>query len=221
MNEQTSSRLGTVLAITVSILTLFSGLLGWHLGNIKDAAADAYLLAQRAELNSQKVISTNTLNAYENHRAFLAYKNYFDQYNLVSQKLEQARQADPVDEGAVADLSVQRDELQLLYLASLKLFNNKFIERDGTYNLQEQLGQMIASDARKLDINPDPHKQRGRQYDDQARNLQIGLIVMAVSLFFFAIVSTVQNLKRFILLAMTVFGYLTAIAGVTLGLRAW
>jgi hypothetical protein len=221
MNEQTSTRLGTVLAITVSILTLFSGLLGWHLGNIKDAAADAYLLAQQAELNSQKVISTNTLNAYENHRAFLAYKNYFDQYNLVSQKLEQARQADPVDEGAVADLSVQRDELQLLYLASLKLFNNKFIERDGTYNLQEQLGQMIASDARKLDINPDPHKQRGRQYDTQARNLQMGLIVMAVSLFFFAIVSTVQNLKRFILLAMTVLGYLTAIAGVTLGLRAW
>jgi hypothetical protein len=221
MSEQFLSRLNTVIAFTVSLLTLFSGVLGWQMGNISGNASGAYASAQRAELNAQKVISTNTLNANENHRAFLAYKNYFDQFKLVSLQLEAAQKADPVDEALVTQLTSQRDEMQLLYLSSLKLFPNKFINRDGTYNLDEQLGQMIASDARLYDINPAPHQETGKRYDAQARNMQFALIILAVSLFLFAIISTVANLKPVLMLAMTALGYLTAIAGVTLGVMYW
>lgn len=221
MSEQVHSRLKNVIAITVSLLTLFSGLLGWQMGNISGEASGAYASAQRAELNAQKVISTNTLNANENHRAFLAYKNYFDQYKLVSLQLEAAQKGNPVDEALVAQLTNQRNELQLLYMSNLKLFPNKFINRDGTYNLEEQLGQMIASDARLYDINPAPHEDEGKRYDAQARNIQFALIILAVSLFLFALVSTVANLRPVLVLAMTTIGYLTAIAGVTLGVMYW
>lgn len=221
MTEQTNSRLNILIAITISALTLFSGLLGWQMGNINDNASDAFSSAQRAELNSQKVISTNTLNAYENHRAFLAYKNYFDQYNLVSLQLTETIRADPPDEALVAQLRSQRDELQLLYLSSLQLFPNTFINRDGTYNLDEQIGQMIASDARKIDINPAPHMEEGSRYTTQVRNIQFALIILAVSLFFFAIVSTVQTLTRSVTLAMTALGYVTGIAGVIMGIAYW
>src|SRR5262245_15455824 len=121
MTEQTDTRLGTIIAFTISVLTLFSGLLGWQMGNIRGSAADEYSSAQRAELDRQKIISTNTLATYENHRAFLAYKNYFDQYKLIAQQLEEAKTASSVDENLVAQLTSQRDEMQLLYLSSLKL----------------------------------------------------------------------------------------------------
>ena len=221
MRKWFSTHINTVIAFTISILTLFSGLLGWQMGNISGNASGAYALAQRAELNAQKVISTNTMNAYENHRAFLGYKNYFDQYKLVSLQLDVAKKANPVDQALVTQLSGQRDELQLLYLSSLKLFPNRFINRDGTYNLQEQIGQMIASDKRKFDINPDPHLAQGRRYAAQTRSMQIALIILAVSLFCFAIVSTVSNLKRSLMLAMTALGYITAIAGVAMGIHYW
>jgi hypothetical protein len=221
MNKWFSDHLNTVIAFTISILTLFSGLLGWHMGNISGNASEAYALAQRAELNAQKVISTNTMNAYENHRAFLEYKNYFDQYKLVSSQLDQAKKADSIDQALMTELTDQRDELQLLYLASLKLFPNRFINRDGTYDLQGQIGQMIASDKRKLDINPDPHMKDGRQYETQARNMQIALIILAVSLFCFAIVSTVQNLKQSLVLIMIALGYITAVAGMAMGILYW
>ncbi len=221
MNKWFSDHLNTVIAFTISILTLFSGLLGWHMGNISGDASGAYALAQRAELNAQKVISTNTMNAYENHRAFLEYKNYFDQYKLVSSQLDQAKKADSIDQALVTELTSQRDELQLLYLASLKLFPNRFINRDGTYDLQGQIGQMIASDKRKFDMNPDPHMKEGRQFEAQARNMQIALIISAVSLFCFAIVSTVQNLKQPLMFTMIALGYITAVAGVTMGILYW
>lgn len=221
MSKQFPVSLNTVIAFTISLLTLFSGLLGWQMGNISGKASEAYSSAQRAELNAQKVISTNTLNAYENHRAFLEYKNYFNQFKLVSLQLEEAQKADPVDESLVTRLSSQRDELQLLYLSSLKLFPNRFINRDGTYNLAEQIGQMIASDERKFDINPVPHLQSGKVFEAQTRNIQIALIILAVSLFCFAIVSTVQSLRRPLMLAMTGLGYVTAVAGVVTGLIFW
>jgi hypothetical protein len=221
MSKWFSTHLNTVIAFTISILTLFSGLLGWQMGNISGNASGAYALAQRAELNAQKVISTNTMNAYENHRAFLEYKNYFDQYKLISLQLEDAKKANPIDQALVAQLSSRRDEFQLLYLASLKLFPNRFINRDGTYNLQEQIGQMIASDKRKFDTNPAPHIADGKLYETQARNMQITLIILAVSLFCFAIVSTVSTMKRPLMLTLTALGYSTAIAGVALGIHYW
>ena len=98
MRKWFSVHLNTVLAFTISVLTLFSGLLGWQIGNVSGNASGAYALAQRAELNAQKVISTNTMNAYENHRAFLAYKSYFDQYKLISLQLEEAKKANSVDQ---------------------------------------------------------------------------------------------------------------------------
>jgi hypothetical protein len=221
MSKWFSDHLNTVIAFTISGLTLFSGLLGWQMGNISGNAAGAYSSAQRAALNAQKVISTNTMNAYENHRAFLEYKNYFDQYKLVSLQLEKAKKADPIDEAFVSQLSSQRDELQLLYLSSLKLFPNRFITRDGTYNLKEQIGQMIASDERKFDIHPDPHIEEGQRYGVQTQKMQIALIILAVSLFCFAIVSTVSNLNRSLMLAMVGLGYVTAVAGVAMGIRYW
>lgn len=221
MSKWFSVHLNTVIAFTISVLTLFSGLLGWQMGNVSENASGAYSLAQRAELNAQKVISTNTMNAYENHRAFLEYKNYFDQYKLVSLQLEEAKKANPMDEALVTQLTSQRDQLQLLYLSSLKMFPNRFISRDGTYNLEEQIGQMIASDKRKFDINPTPHIADGKRFESQTRNMQISLIILAVSLFCFAIVSTVNNLKRSLMLVMTVLGYVTAVTGVAMGIVYW
>ena len=221
MNDQSNSRLGTIIAFTVSILTLFSGLLGWQLGNISGKASDEYSAAQRAELDRQKVISTNTLATYENHRAFLAYKNYFDQYKLISQQLEEVKKSSSTDEKLVAQLTSQRDEMQLLYLSSLKLFPNQFIDRDGSYNLQEQLGQMIANDSRKYDIDPDSHKERAQRYDAQAQNVQMALIILAISLFIFALLSTIQDLKPRPMFVMVALGYLMALSGIVTGIINW
>jgi len=221
MGEKKSTRLQTVIAFTIAVLTLFSGLLGWQTGNISGEASNEYARAQRAELNRQKATSTNSLKAFEDYRAFLVYKNYFEQYKLVSVQLEKATKAEPPDEKLVEQLDTRRAELESLYLSSLRLFPNQFINRDGTYNLQEELGQLNAAEGRKLDTNPDAFLKRGEFYDAQVGRMQIALILLAVALFFFAIVSTVEELSRAISLIFTTGGYFIAIGGVTLGALNW
>ena len=108
MSEASYTRLSTIVSFTIAILTLFSGLLGWQMGNISGDAASEYSRAQRAELNRQKIASTNALKAYEDYRAFLVYKNYFDQYKLVSLELERARKAETPDEKLITQHGCSR-----------------------------------------------------------------------------------------------------------------
>jgi len=221
MGEKFYSRLNTLVSFTIAMLTLFSGLLGWQMGNISGMASGEYSRAQRAELNHQKISSTNTLKAYEDYRAFLVYKNYYEQYNLVSKQLDKAHLAEPVDDKLVAQLTTRKDELESLYLSNLKLFPNQFINRDGTYNIQEEMGQLTAAVSRKLDTNPNAFKDRGAIYDAQVSRMQVALIILAVSLFFFAIVSTVEGLNKSTLLGFILVGYVAAAMGVSRGITNW
>ena len=221
MNELFYSRLNTIVSFTIAFLTLFTALLGWQMGNIAGNAASAYDQAKQAELNLQQVESTSHLKAFEDQRAFLDYKDYFEQFKLVSAQLETASKADPRDDNLVAQLTSKRDEFQLLYLSSLKLVNKDFISRDGTYNLNEQLGQLTASAARQLDIDPAPHNQTGQAYDAQVGKVQIALVLLAGSLFFFAITSTVEGVKGKLQLLLTFLGYAAAIAGLVIGITYW
>jgi hypothetical protein len=221
MQENSDSNLNTVIAFVISILTIFSALLGWQMGNIAGDASDEYSSAQRAELNAQKVRSINTLATDENHRSFLTYKRYYDEYQLVSEQLLEAKSAVEVDDALVSELDTKQQELRALYLSNLRLFPNVYITRDGKYDINTQLGQMWAKAARDLDLEPKPHLKAGQLLDAQVQKIQLALILLAVSLFFYAIVSTVESLKRGYILAFTILGSVSAVAGVTVGLLYW
>ncbi|MFN8411755.1 MAG: hypothetical protein U0Z26_05155 [Anaerolineales bacterium] len=221
MQETNDSRLTTVIAFTISILTIFSALLGWQMSNVAGDASSEYSAAQRAELNAQKVKSINTLAVDENHRSFLTYKRYFDEYQLTSKHLAEAQAVTPQDETLVKSLDTQRQQLRALYLSNLKLFPHTYITREGTYDVNMQLGQLWAKAARDFDLDPAPHLEAGKRLDAQVQKMQVSLVLLAVSLFFFAIISSVEALKRKFVLAYTILGYGFAVIGVVLGLLYW
>jgi hypothetical protein len=221
MQENSDSRLNTIIAFTISILTIFSALLGWQMGNVAGEAESEYAAAQRAELNAQKVQSINTLAADENQRSFLTYKRYYDEYQLVSFQLAEAQSADEVDDALIYELDAEQKELRALYLSNLKLFPNAYITRDGTYDIDTQLGQMWAKAARTMDLDPQPHLKAGQLLDAQVQKMQTALILLAVSLFFFAILSTVESLKRSVTLLFTALGFIFAVGGVVIGVMFW
>lgn len=223
MNEKSYPKIDiqTVIAFSISIITVFSAIMGWQMGNISGNASSAYADAQRAELNAQKVLSINTLNASENLRSFLAYKRYYDQYQLITKQLNEAEQAEERDDAKIARLQQKQQELRALYTSNLQLFPNKFITREGTYNIDSQLGQMWANAAHEWDLYPAPHTALGKNFDKQVQMIQFALLLLAVSLFFFAIVSTVTSLNRNLFSSFIFLGYAFSISGIVIGLLNW
>ncbi len=80
---------------------------------------------------------------------------------------------------------------------------------------------MWAKAARTMDLDPQPHLKAGQLLDAQVQKMQTALILLAVSLFFFAILSTVESLKRSITLLFTALGFIFAVGGVVIGVMFW
>ena len=217
METGTDSKFNTIIAIVISILTIFSALLGWQMGNVTGDAEGEYAAAQRAELNTQKIQSINALAVDENHRSFLNYKRNYDEYLLVSQQLEQARSADAVDESLIVTLETKQEGLRALYISNLQLFPNMYIAQDGTYDTSTQLGQLYARAARDMDLNSQRHLNLAVALDAQVQRMQYALVLLAVSLFFFAVISTVEALKPVVLWGFTALGAVFSVAGLVIG----
>jgi hypothetical protein len=80
---------------------------------------------------------------------------------------------------------------------------------------------MWARAARDLDLDPQPHLLVAQRLDAKVQKMQIALVLLAASLFFFAIVSTVESLKRSFVLLFSGLGYVFAIGGVVIGMKFW
>ena len=221
METGNDSRFSTIIAIVISILTIFSALLGWQMGTVAGEAEGEYAAAQRAELNAQKAHSINALAVDENHRSFLNYKRNYDEYLLVSWHLDEARAAEEPDPAQIAALEIRQEGLRALYISNLQLFPNVYIMQDGTYDVSTQLGQLHARAEKTMDLNPQSHVELAAGLDAQVQRMQYALILLAVSLFFFAVVSTVESLKPAILWGFTFLGGIFGVAGVVFGVIHW
>ncbi|MCB0100523.1 MAG: hypothetical protein H6635_14145 [Anaerolineales bacterium] len=216
-----NSKLNTIIAITISVLTIFSALLGRHMASVKGKASGQYGAAQRAELNAQKVKSLNALTVDEANRSFLNYKRNFDEYQLISTQLQDALASEPVDETLVSSLRTKQEGLRALYISNLNLFPNAYITYDGNYDVEAHLGQLYARAAQDMDLNPQLHLDQAALYNAQVQRIQYALMMLAASLFFFAMVSTIGKLSNVFFWGFTVLGMLFGSAGLVTGIINW
>ncbi|MBI5650724.1 MAG: hypothetical protein HZC40_09820 [Chloroflexi bacterium] len=183
--EKNDDRFQTVIAILMALVTVIGAVVVWRASVAADAAGDADFAGLRAMTNVEETRALNFVNAYENYGAFTAYLRH-DQLGEMMVK-------DQAGKGEDANvIEQQRLEAHDLAIANQHLFPNRFLNRDGTYALQRQLGEMWADAAREKDLNPEP------QFDDaeKLRGKTLGLLGMVVLLSFGLVSFTVVEVMR-------------------------
>src|SRR6185503_4952919 len=107
-------------------------------------------------------------------------------YNDLGDLLE--ADAASADAQTASQLERQRADNHDLSLSSERLFPNKFLDRDGSYNLKRQLGEMWADAAKENDLNPDPQFVEAEQLRDKANWLLAAVAILAIALVFYTLV---------------------------------
>ena len=194
------------IAIMIAVITVIAALITWRASVVDDAAGDFDYAGLRAAVYAEETRALNYVNSYEN---FGAYTNYQSKSNLGD--LIAIDQENSTEEEA-AILEVQRAEANDLAIASQTLFPNKFLNRDGTYGLERQMGEMWADAAKEKDLNPDPQFADGDAQHIKADKLLIPLMVFAIALVLLSLVESIEKLKR----VMVILGSVTAAAGLIL-----
>jgi hypothetical protein len=200
--EPKPDRWETLVAVLIAFVTVVGALVAWRASVAADSAGDADFGGLRAALNAEEARALNAVNAYEAYGAFTTYKRHDDLGNLLEEDLAQA--ADP--EALESELADTRD----LALANQSLFPNKFLNRDGTYALQRQLGEMWADAKREKDVNPDPQFAEADRFRDKTNWMLVALTVLALALVFYTLVEAVGDRLKPLMLGL---GTLVAVAG--------
>ena len=204
-----SQRLETVVAILIAFVTVIGAVVAWRSSVADDGAGDADFAGLRASVRAEETRALNSVNAYENYGAYMNYRRYNEMGNLI-----EADQAN-APEQEKSELERQRADNNDLSISNQRLFPNKFLDRDGSYNVKRQMGEMWADAAKENDLNPDPQFVEADQLRDKANWLLAAVAILAIALIFYTLVESFGDRMRYVMVAL---GSLCMVAGTVFAL---
>ena len=93
------------------------------------------------------------------------------------------------------------------------MFDNKFLNRDGTYDLQRQLGELWSDASREKDLNPEPQFQEADKLRDRSNYLLADVALLAFGLVLLTLVEAASDRLQYVL---TGLGATILVAGIAL-----
>lgn len=202
--EEQSDRLATMVAILIALATVIGAVVAWRASVAADGAGDADFAGLRATVNREETRSLAAVTAYENYSAFMNYHRYEVLGNLLVEEQNQ------VEDEAAAALEPERVNAHDLALANQQLFPNKFLNRDGSYALQRELGEIFADAAKEKELQPDGQYAEADTLRDKTNQLLIAVTIIAVALVLYTLVETVPGYMQYLLIGA---GLLCTLAG--------
>ena len=209
IKAERSQRLETAVAILIAVVTVIGALVAWRSSVADDGAGDADFAGLRASVRAEETRALNYVNAYENYGSYTSYQRYNELGNL----LEADQAAAPAQE--IDNLERQRADNHDLSISNQRLFPNKFLNRDGSYNVKRQIGEMWADAAKENDLNPDPQFAEADQLRSKANWLLVAVTILAIALVFYTLVESFGDRMRYVMVAL---GSLCMVAGIAFAL---
>ena len=181
--------------------------MAWRASVASDNGGDAALAGLIATLNAQETEALNNTLLYEDYRAYTAYTRY----NALGDEIEV--DLEDVSDETEAEI-LDRQMRESWDAAESFYFPREYLQRDGSYDTQRQLGEAMAEAAREQDLNPEPHFAESDQMQTKS-NWLVGVItVLALALLSFTIVESVSQTA--IKYALVALGVVTMLAGIGL-----
>jgi len=190
------NHLEIIVAILIATVTVIGAVVVWRASVAADASGDADYAGHRASVNVEETRALDTINTYENYGAYTNYVRYSTLSDLIAEDLDQAT----ADEAL--RLEHQLTEADNLAVINQNLFPNRFLNRDGTYNIQRQLGELWAKAAKEKDLNPEPQFAEADRLRDKSNWFLVAVTILAISLVFYTLVESVSGRGQIVLVTL-------------------
>jgi hypothetical protein len=175
-------RLQTVVAILIALVALLGAVVAWRAALASDEAGDADFAGLNATLNSEQTRALNSTSLYEHYRVYTVYLRNNELGNLLADDLDKQP-----DEAEAAKLEQQKSEAWDTASANQPFFPSRYLDREGNYNVQRELGEEWAEASQEKDLNPGSHFQNADQMRAKSNWLIGILIILGFSLLFYTI----------------------------------
>ncbi len=204
-DHSTNQTMQTFTAVLIALVVVIGAIVAWRASLAEDAAGDADYAGLRAAINAEEALALNSINAYQSYETYISYWNNNLRAHLISQEIEKDPQ-NPDNETLAVEMKTAYD----LADSARSMFEARFLNRDGTYNLQRQLGEMWADSSREKDLNYEEQFAEAEKMRSKTVRLLSAVMVLSIAPVFYSLVETVAGRTKYVMLAL---GSVFAIAG--------
>lgn len=208
-SEKNDEHIQTIVAILIAVVVVIAAFVAWRASIADDAAGDADFDGLNALVNAENTRSIHFVEAYED---YAMYTNYW----------RNARLAELIDADLEKEAEDQQAALQLqattatdLADANTGFFETRYLNRNGTYNVQRQLGALWADAVREKDLEYETKFVEADRLRDKTHRLLVALMVLSIAPVFYSLVEAVNGRLRLVLIAA---GSLFAVVGLVMTL---
>jgi hypothetical protein len=199
-HEQEDNRLSTMVALLIAAVSVVGAVVAWRASVSGDGAGDADVAGVRATINLTETEALAAVKGYSDYASFIDYYKYRETGNLIEGGAEEL--ANELSEEELEGIAKELADTYDLTTASSLAFPNDFLNRDGTYAIERQKGEYVATVSREKDINPQPSFDEADALRGQTDRLLIALSVLAVALVFYTLLeATESKMIKYLLLA--------------------
>ncbi|MEL6149275.1 MAG: hypothetical protein AAFR56_06590 [Chloroflexota bacterium] len=180
----------TVMAVLIAVVTIVGALVAWRTAVISERAGNGDFASTSAVINTEEALTVGTARLYRNYRA---YTDFVLNEQLATLLEADIQNATP-EESALLELqAVQaRDEA----VGNRDFFETRFLNLDGSYNTDRDLGESLADARRDLDLDPAPHIATATASRAQVAQLVSIFIVLSVALLFYSLAEAIHPARR-------------------------
>ena len=189
-------RFEVLLAILVAAVAMIAGLVAWRASVADDASGDADYAGLRAAVNAEETRTLNAVNAYQNYGAYVAFWRNWRMAGLLEGQLQQA-----ASEEEAAWLSEQLADANNLANAARPLVQTRFMNRDGSYNVQREIGEGWADAAKEKELEYDGQFKEADTLASKSLRLLLALMILTIAPVFYSLIESVPGKIKWVLLA--------------------
>ena len=199
LNE--SPRLDIFIAIVIAIVSATTAFAAWRASMVSSAAGDAIRQGLIDAVKQQAATSEDWRKLYEE-------AGHAQTYAVTLAQVEAFENSE--DKTAQAQASNMRQYLlpSLQLVADPLTTDEKYLKSDGTYNLDLRFADLEADEPDLAALDPQASFKLSDQYSSEQRWLTVGVVLLAISLFWLALSQLSVKRSRLVTLAIGVGIYL-------------
>ncbi|MEW6280581.1 MAG: hypothetical protein AB1758_18295 [Candidatus Eremiobacterota bacterium] len=175
-DEETKDPLDNWNAILIAVVTVIAALVAWRASVASDGAGDADYDGLKAVVNRQEVSTLASVDAFQHAQAYGNYRRYAETSASLDQELEEATGQE------AEELQLKQAEADILVDAKLSMFPNKYMDREGRYRVDSDVGEQVSDEARTRDMEADSHFAEADVLRVKTERLLMGVVFLSFSL---------------------------------------
>lgn len=191
-----NSRIETIVAILIALATVIGAVVAWRASVADGLAGDADFAGLQAALRAEESRALTAVEAYEHFSSYVNYRRYNLQGELLAEAVAESD-----------DLALERQQIESndLALSSQFLFPNKFLDRDGSYNIKREMGELWADASKQHNLNPEPQFLQADKYRTKTNLLLGAVTILSIAVVFYTLVESVSARIRYVMVALGSF----------------